>query len=244
MQDIVIFNPETPVTYSIIAAIPDTGRIGLAVASRSIAAGFTQVHAVIKSGVLVRAGGASDACIRAVFKLIEVGVPPLTAIELSAIRDSSSSARQLALIDSTGRSAAWTHAMATPWSGFVEGQGFVASGVGLAGKNVVDAMADAFRADSDKEFDLRLLSALEAGAAAGGFAGGAAARSAALAVYGTGVHSEADLRVDLHEDAVAELRAIYDFHKPYEVFYKLRGDNPRETPPQEAFMATIKTASR
>jgi uncharacterized Ntn-hydrolase superfamily protein len=230
-------------TYSIIAALPDTGRIGVAVAGRSIAVGFTQVHAVIQSGVLVHTGRTGDRSIHALFKLIEHGIPPSNAIELSAIKDGTSSLQQVVLMDTAGRAAVWTDAAAAPWSGFTEGLGFVASGTGLSGKHVVDAMAAAFRAAGDREFDLQLLIALEAGAAAGGFADGAAARSAALAVYGTGVHSEADLRVDLHENAVQELRAVYDFHKPYEVFYKLRSDNPRETPPQEAFMATIKNAS-
>jgi uncharacterized Ntn-hydrolase superfamily protein len=230
-------------TYSIIAALPDTGRIGLAVAGRSIAVGFTQVHAVIKSGVLVHTGRTGDRSIHALFKLIELGVPSSTAIELSAIKHSTPSPHQVALMDTAGKPAVWTDAAAASWSGFAEGPGFVASGTGLAGKHVVDAMAAAFSAACDREFDLQLLTALEAGAAAGGFADGAAARSAALAVYGTGVHSEADLRVDLHDNAVTELRAVYDFHKPYEVFYKLRSDNPRQTPPQEAFMATIKNAS-
>lgn len=225
-------------TYSIVAACPATGRVGIAIASRSIAVGFTQIHVVGKVGALVRLGKRDDLTTRTLFKLLEQGVPPSAAVALSGIEERAHLTRHVALIDAAARTATWEAPATSPWSGFVTGDGFIASGEGLAGEGVIKAMADAFAAGGGADFDARLLEALEAGAAAGGLAG-LAERSAALVVHGTGVHSELDLRVDLHEGAIAELRAVFDFYKPYESFYRLRSENPRQTPPQEAFMATL-----
>ncbi|MFG1423542.1 DUF1028 domain-containing protein [Roseixanthobacter liquoris] len=225
-------------TYSIIAACPATGRVGIAIASRSIAVGFTQVHLVGKVGALVRLGKRDDLTTRTLFKLLEQGVPPSAAIALSGVEERSHLTRQVALIDASARTAVWEASGTDPWSGFVAGAGFIASGEGLAGAGVIKAMADSFAAGGGSDFDVRLLAALEAGSAAGGLAG-PAERSAALVVHGAGVHSELDLRIDLQEGAVAELRVMFDFYKPYEAFYRLRSENPRQTPPQEAFMATL-----
>ena len=72
----------------------------------------------------------------------------------------------------------------------------------LAGKAVLDALAEGFEARAAGGFDERLLAALEAARDAGGLAGGGGRlpeRSAALIVWGSRPYNEIDLRVDLHE---------------------------------------------
>ena len=68
-------------------------------------------------------------------------------------------------------------------------------------------------------------------------------RSAALLVYSRDPYPDIDLRVDLHEKAVDELRRIYVEYKQYEGYYRERGEHPRGAPSQEAFIATLKKAS-
>lgn len=223
-------------TYCIIAACRDSGHIGVGIASLSVAAGFSYLHMVGGAGAQVRVGprGTARRCLA--LELVGLGFAPETALARAA--PGADEAPLLALLSATGKTAVRIAAGAAPWAGHVAGDGFACAGVGLAGAAIIEAMAAAFAGAAGEALDLRLLRSLEAGAAAGGIAGGPA-RSAALAVHGAGVHSHADLRVDLHDDAVARLRALYDFHKPYEAFYRLRGENPRQTPPQEAFMATI-----
>jgi len=47
------------------------------------------------------------------------------------------------------------------------------------------------------------------------------------------------VRVDLHDDAVVELRRVLEEFKRYEVFYRERGRNPREAITQDEFVARL-----
>lgn len=228
-------------TYFTLAACPDSGRIGVGIASLSIAAGFSYVHMVGQVGAQVRTGPREARPRCTAMELMALGLSPASALA-RALDDGAPGAHLMALLSRAGGTAVCTGDDAPAWAGHVSGAGFVCAGTGLAGPATLAAMAEAFTAAPGEALDLRLLRTLEAGAAAGGIAvdgAGMPARSAAIMVHGAGVHSEADLRVDLHTDAVAALRALYDFHKPYEAFYRLRSENPRQTPPQEAFMATL-----
>jgi uncharacterized Ntn-hydrolase superfamily protein len=78
----------------------------------------------------------------------------------------------------------------------------------LANANVVPETAKAYRGNSTRSFADRLISALEAGEAAGGDKRGK--QSAALLVFSGEEYPELDLRVDDHADPLAELRRLYD----------------------------------
>ncbi len=177
-------------TYSIIAACPETGRIGVAIAGRGIAVGFSHVHIVAKVGAMIASGNRDHQTTCLPLQLIELGLSPSGAIAQGAIKDCPAhGTRQVALIDSAGQTEIWSDASAKPWSGQTKGAGFTAFGEGLAGQHVTDAMADAFTGCHGQDLDIRLLAALEAGAAAGGLVGSAGpvpARSAAIIVYGLG----------------------------------------------------------
>jgi len=47
------------------------------------------------------------------------------------------------------------------------------------------------------------------------------------------------VRVDLHDDAVIELRRVLEEFKRYEVFYRERGRKPREAITQDEFVARL-----
>lgn len=229
--------------YCILAATPGTAQIGVGVASGSVAGGYSHVHMAGGVGARVRLGPREALRRCLVMELMALGLAPQGALG-RALKDDADATQLLVILDRMGHAAVHMAPDAPGWAGERSGNGFICAGVGLSSAATVEAMAEAFSASDGLELDLRLLKALEAGSAAGGMAvddKAVPARSAALMVHGAGVHSEADLRVDLHDDAVARLRALYDFHKPYEAFYRLRSENPRQTPPQEAFMRTIPT---
>lgn len=52
-------------------------------------------------------------------------------------------------------------------------------------------------------------------------------------------YPDIDVRVDLHDDAVVELRRVLEEFKRYEVFYRERGRNPREAITQDEFVARL-----
>ena len=45
-----------------------------------------------------------------------------------------------------------------------------------------------------------------------------------------------DLRVDLNEDAVVELRKVYEGYAPYLEYYALRARDPGNTPAQDVWV--------
>ncbi|MBL6599212.1 MAG: DUF1028 domain-containing protein, partial [Alphaproteobacteria bacterium] len=87
--------------------------------------------------------------------------------------------------------------------------------------------------------DERLLRALEAGRAAGGQAAGDGSplpeRSAALIVMDRDITRDINLRVDLHDDAITELRRVHAGYAPYVDYYALRADDPANTPAQDVW---------
>jgi uncharacterized Ntn-hydrolase superfamily protein len=90
--------------------------------------------------------------------------------------------------------------------------------------------------------EFRLLAALEGGRDAGGQSGAGghlAERSAAIRVVSHPDYPEIDVRVDLHDDAVVELRRVLMEFKKYQTFYRDRGRNPREAISQDAFVASL-----
>jgi uncharacterized Ntn-hydrolase superfamily protein len=103
-------------------------------------------------------------------------------------------------------------------------------------------MAQAYEAFAQESFERRLLRAIEAGRDAGGQVGNEGhltERSAALRVFGAYDHSELDLRIDLHDKAVDELRRGFEEYELYREYYRERGDNPQNAIPQHEFAARL-----
>ena len=87
-----------------------------------------------------------------------------------------------------------------------------------------------------------MLGALEGGRNAGGQVGAQGhltERSAAIRVVADPDYPDIDVRVDLHDDAVVELRRVLEEFKRYEIFYRERGRKPREAITQDEFVARL-----
>ena len=119
--------------------------------------------------------------------------------------------RQLAIVDRIGEAAAFTGPRCQAWAGHRVGEGVVVAGNLLTGAETVDAMLARFTGLSEETLGERLVSALEAGQAAGGDRRGRI--SAALLVGKEGAWPWIDVRVDSHADPVAELRRIFEEFK-------------------------------
>tara|TARA_B100001123_G_C14452857_1_gene687272 strand:- start:22 stop:372 length:351 start_codon:yes stop_codon:yes gene_type:complete len=109
----------------------------------------------------------------------------------------------------------------------------------LAGQPTVTAIAHAFQHSAGADLAERLLGALEAGRDAGGQAGMGGThlpvRSAALMIKGDDINRDIDLRVDMHDDAVTELRRVYTGYALYIDYYALRARDPGNTPTQDVW---------
>ena len=195
-------------TFSIVAHCPRTGMLGVAVATAVPAVG--SICPYVKSGVgavstqsWVNPYLAIDA-----LRLMEQGSSGPDALDAVMAADNGRDLRQIGVIDSSGRSAAWSGRNCTAWFGQIVEAHFAVQGNMLVGAATIEAMAAAFRASEAHDLAERLMLALEAGQAAGGDRRGR--QSAALKVHHVEEYPWLDLRVDEHPHPVAELRRVYE----------------------------------
>lgn len=193
-------------TWSILARDPATGTLAAAVATRFFAVGALAIH--VEAGV---AALATQALINPMYAVqgmprLRDGAAPDAVIEGLLAADAGRAHRQIHILDSGGRIAAHTGAGCVDWCGSVRGTDVSVAGNMLAGPAVINATLAAFEAASGPMAE-RLLTALEAGEAAGGDKRGK--QSAALKICTRDPYPDLDIRADDHPDPLAELRRLY-----------------------------------
>jgi uncharacterized Ntn-hydrolase superfamily protein len=194
-------------TWSIVAR-DRSGAFGIAIASRFFAVGVLCPH--LKSGV---GAVATQALVNPLYgaralELLAQGVAPAEAVNALIAADEGREHRQLHLIDAAGRIAAHTGSACIEWCGQLEGEGYSVAGNMLAGPQVIRDTAAAFEAGAELPFAERLIAALAAGDAAGGDKRGK--QAAALLIHGAEDYPLLSLRVDDHDNPLAELRRLFD----------------------------------
>jgi uncharacterized Ntn-hydrolase superfamily protein len=195
-------------TWSIVAR-DASGAFGVAIASKFFAVGALCRH--VRSGV---GAVATQALVNplygtAALDLLAQGCTAEEAIAQVIAADDGREHRQIHMIGATGGAAVLTGASCVEWCGHAIGEGFSVAGNMLAGPQVIEQTAAAFRsADPALPLAERLMAALAAGEAAGGDKRGK--QSAALLIYTTEEYSALDIRVDDHPEPLQELRRLYD----------------------------------
>jgi uncharacterized Ntn-hydrolase superfamily protein len=192
-------------TYSILARDPETGGIGIAVASRFFACGALVPHIGRGVGVATQAFVNPLWGTRGVARL-QAGEAAQAVLDDFARTDAGQAQRQAHMMDAAGHSAAFTGRDCVDWAGHVTGAGFCVAGNMLVGPQVVADTAAAWQARSDLPFPDRLLAAMQAGEDAGGDKRGR--QAAALRIHRDQDHPWLDLRVDDHSDPLTELRRL------------------------------------
>jgi uncharacterized Ntn-hydrolase superfamily protein len=193
-------------TWSILVRDPATGALGAAVATRFFAVGALCIH--VEGGL---AALATQALINPMYAVhgmarLRVGEAPDAVSAALLAGDAGREHRQLHMIDAAGRIAQHTGADCVTWCGAVRGQDVSVAGNMLAGPRVVEATLEAFQ-HSTGDLAARLLTALEAGEAAGGDKRGK--QSAALKICTADPYPDLDIRTDDHPDPLAELRRLH-----------------------------------
>ncbi|UTF52674.1 DUF1028 domain-containing protein [Natronosalvus rutilus] len=195
-------------TFSICATVD--GSHGVAIATKAIAVGSTAPFVCRKGAVCTQATTSTPLGVRAV-RALEAGATVEDAVESQLADDPDAAVRQVHGVDAGGDTVAVTGSECVPVAGDLEGEGYTVAGNMLESADVLAVMADTFESSSGEPLDRRLLDALRAGEDAGGDKRGEHAQSAALRVFDPDDPRLAhDLRVDEHDDAVAELERIHD----------------------------------
>jgi uncharacterized Ntn-hydrolase superfamily protein len=213
-------------TYSIVACDLDAGQWGVATQSKFLAVGSVVPWAVPGAGAIATQAYANPRYGPDGLKLLAEGLSAQDVVESLTSADEGRDHRQVGVVDGSGGSATFTGSECMDWAGGLAGPGFAAQGNILVGEETVAALATTFTATDGRPLGERLLECLAAAQAAGGDRRGQ--QSAALFVverdggYAGLSDTLIDLRVDDHEQPVAELARLYGIHD------LLFGKTPRE----------------
>ena len=215
-------------TFSIVGRCPETGQLGIAISSSSIAVGArcpwrrAGVGAVSTQNITLPALGPQ------ILDLLEAGLDPQAALDKALGSNGYGQYRQVTVIDSHGASAQFSGSEALGIHSARAGEQCVAAGNLLSSTTVIDAMVEAFVQAAGGLPD-RLLAAMHAAMAAGGEAG--PVHSAAMSVVGDLVWPVVDLRVDWAEhDPIGELDKLWRAYEPQLHDYITRALDPTAAP--------------
>jgi uncharacterized Ntn-hydrolase superfamily protein len=230
------------VTYSIIARCPRTGRFGVGSTTFSMACG--RRHESVRPNVGVSKSQAFY--LRYVdplaLNMLSQGYTPQHIVRTLEADDADFDYRQFGIIDRESNVIAHTGAGCGKWAGHTVGPYYAAYGNGLAGPQTVAGIISGFLARPDAPLEDRLLLALEGGRDAGGQMSNGVPRperSAWIRVVDRADYPEIDVRVDLHDKTVAELRRVLEEFKRYRDYYRARSQHPRDAIAEEAFVAAL-----
>ena len=195
-----------PGTFSIAAHDPAADSFGAAVATGTVAVGATCPYVSANAAALTQSFTKTEHGRDAVARA-DAGEPIDEACEELLAADEHASYRQLHGVDADGNAFAFSGDDCDGWYGSTTGDRHTVAGNMLAGPEVVDAVDEAF---TETEGDLaeRLVSALEAGAAAGGDKRGE--RSAALLIHAPEPTMYHNLRIDSSDEPVTDLRDLLE----------------------------------
>jgi len=217
------------VTFSLVARCERTGMFGVAVTSSSPCVAS-------RCGTWARAGIGAVAT-------QNVTDPRLGHLGLELLRQGYAASavvaqlvgagrfpeyRQLTVVDQDGRTAHHSGTKTLGQHAMMPGPGCIAAGNLLRSPDAPRAMVEAHRAAAEEHLAERLLRALEAGLAAGGEEG--PVRSAGVYVVDRHVWPIRDLRVDWHDQPIAEMRKIWDVYRPQMADYLTRAIDPTAAP--------------
>ncbi len=209
-------------TYSIIARHKKTGQFGIGVQSHWFAVGSLTPWIERGVGAVV-----IQAQVDAIYgslglDMMRAGKSAEQTVAAMVAADPRSAERQVAMIDKRGQVVAHTGENCVAYAGHIIDDQFGVQGNLLKGKEVLEAMADAYKkavADDIGDFSERLLRALEAGQDAGGDVRGRQSASL-LVVPGSDDPVDrrmiTDLRVDDSKHPLIDLRRLLTVQRGYE----------------------------
>ncbi|UVH52516.1 DUF1028 domain-containing protein [Pseudomonas sp. CBSPBW29] len=215
-------------TFSVVARCAETGQLGIAISSSSIAVGArcpwlrAGVGAVASQNITLPALGPQT------LDLLAQGMAPSDALAAVLTPQNHSEYRQVTAIDNAGRTAHFSGTQTLGIHHALSGEQCVAAGNMLANTDVIEAMVRAFE-DTPGHLADRLLAAMQAGMAGGGEAG--PVHSAAMVVVGDHLWPIVNLRVDWADvDPIGALEPLWQAYRGQMQDYIERAINPQSAP--------------
>jgi uncharacterized Ntn-hydrolase superfamily protein len=211
-------------TFSIVGRSPDGSALGVAVASKFLAAGAYVPAAAAGVGAIATQAHVNLELKTRGLQMLRDGIGAADLLERFFADDPQREQRQAGVVDHSGAAATFTGSRAQPWAGGSTGEGpegsFAAQGNLLAGPEVVEAMARTWLSTAaEPSLARRLVACLAAGQEAGGDPRGKQAAALLVVSAGAGYGGLGDVVVDLRSDdapePIGELQRMLDLHDLY-----------------------------
>jgi uncharacterized Ntn-hydrolase superfamily protein len=214
-------------TFSIAARCPETGMVGTAVCSSSIAVASRCGHVRAGVGAVVTQNVTDPALGPIALASMAEGLTAQDVIRLLIERQPFLAWRQLIIVPTLGEPVVFSGEQALGLPGQVVSMHCAAAGNLLASHTVLRAMIDAFERTHD-HLAHRLVAALKAGLDAGGEVG--PVHAAGIKVADRLSWPVVDLRVDWSDEPVAQLAELWDRYRPQLNDYITRAQSPQDAP--------------
>ncbi len=206
-------------TFSIVARDPVTGEMGVAVQSHWFSVGSIVSWGEAGVGVVATQSFVNPSFGIRGLELLKSGKTPQEAVDELIASDEGKDVRQLAILDSKGRSASYTGKNCIKYAGNIAGENFSVQANMMLTDKVWPAMTEAFK-NSTGPLAERMITALESGQDAGGDIRGK--QSASLLIVKGEISDKPwedkmfDLRVDDNPEPIAELKRLLKVYRAYE----------------------------
>lgn len=227
-------------TYSIIARCPRTGRFGVGTTTFSLACGRRNESLRPNVGVSKSQAFYLRRVDPFALHMLAQGHTPAHIARLLEADDPDFEYRQFGIIDRESNVYAYTGPKIGQWAGQQMGPYWAAYGNGLTGPETVEGIVAGFMSDPDAPLEERLMRGIEGGRDAGGQCSNGRhrpERSAWLRVVDRLDWPQIDLRVDMHDNTVAELRRIFETFKRHKEYYEQCSRDPENAKPEEVVFA-------
>jgi uncharacterized Ntn-hydrolase superfamily protein len=207
-------------TFSIVAYDPARQEWGVAVQSKFLAVGAVVPWARAGAGAVATQSYANLTYGPRGLAMMEDGLSAQEVIQALTDEDEGRAGRQVGLVDTGGRAAAFTGDDCHAWAGHIVGDGFACQGNILL-PGTVEAMAEHFERVRDGSGELAdwLVAALAAGQEAGGDSRGRQSASVTVVREGGGYGGNndryLDLRVDDDSRPIHRLQKLVEIHHLY-----------------------------
>lgn len=219
-------------TFSMAGRCARTGMLGAIVTTSSIAVGSRCPFAAAGVGAALTQHVTDPRLGPLMLDRLRRGSTAREAIDAAMGGTPGADWRQLAVIDSQGRTASHSGANVRPQRAEAHGRDCVALANIVRSVTIPAAMVKAFEAKADAPLALRLINALEAGDAAGGECKPLV--SAGLIVAHREAFHYVDLRVDSDPDPIRALRRLWHEYEPVADLFVARAIDPGALPEQQS----------
>ncbi|MCO6391146.1 DUF1028 domain-containing protein [Aliihoeflea aestuarii] len=194
-------------TFSLIARCARTGQFGIGAVTAMPAVGKLLTYAWPRKGAVATQALVNPYLGIDGLTLLREGKSAHEVLDILKGDDPEIENRQFAVMDGTGNGAVWTGSECIDWAGHAIFPDLTIQGNRLEGPQVIAAIRDAFDGHADLPLAGRLVEALAAGDASGGDRKDE--RSSTVYVVDSEEYPLWDVRVDEHDDPIAELRRVY-----------------------------------